>query len=151
MRAAEVRNLNWVPVKDWSNLPQTILDFFEHSYVGEEDIYNFVDSVFRHTARKLEIPYSELKPILEEENSAFYETCARLFRPYFKGTLRGLDPNDELLDNLKSLLRIPEVPKVSTLNVEKVLSDFSALTDAEKLEFFQRLGNISLKIDFSTN
>ena len=131
MRANEVKNLNWVPVTDWSNLPQTVFDWFNCSYVGETDVYNFADDIFRHTARKLEIPYSELKPILEEENSAFYETCARLFYCY-----KGLAPNDKRLTNLKSLLRIPEAPKVSISRVEKVFSDFSAFFPAFLVSFF---------------
>ena len=105
----------------------------------------FVENVFRNIARKLNISYADLESILREENSAFYSTMYRLFKNYYN----GVSKNDSQLVEVEKLLRIPDVTSVSAhikSNVDKMMNDFSILTDTEKLELLQRLGIISITI-----
>lgn len=149
MHANEVRNLKWVPVSDWSELTRTSFNTFEDAFVGKSDVESFVENVFKDVARKLNIPYSELEPILKEENSAFYSTKDRLFRQS-----NFISKNCSCLVELERMLRIPDVTNVlhnvNQSTVDKVLTDFSALTDREKLEVLQRLGTVTVKIEFFT-
>ena len=87
MDASKVRNLRWVPVTDWTGLPKTTWQKEECGgrydyYVSECDINSFVDNIFRDVARKLDVSYEKVGPILREENKAFEETKGRLFLKY---------------------------------------------------------------------
>ena len=120
---------------------------FEFLIVGKSDVENFVENVFKDLARKLNIPYTELEPILIEENSAFYSTKDRLFKKY-----KGLSKTNLRLLELEKMLKIPEVTtvpdNVSQSNVDKILTDFFALSDIEKIEVLQRIGTVSVKVEF---
>ena len=52
------------------------------------------------------------------------------------------------------MLKVPDVTTVpdniNQSNVDKLLTDFSALHDREKLEVLQRLGTVSVKVEFFT-
>lgn len=148
MHANEIRKLNWVSVTDWSELSKTrVVISKDGNNVSNEDIDSFVENIFRSIARRLNMTYSELEPILKEENSAFYSTKARVF-----GRFGGVPANDACLLELQKILRIPDVtsiPKdINKSDVDKILDSFSALTDMEKLEVLQRLGTISVKIEY---
>lgn len=147
MDANEVKNLKWMLVTDWSKLSKTYRGFLGDLYVGESDVDCFVENVFKDVARRLNIAYSELEPILKEENSAFYSEKARLFGRYTSVTGYHMG-----LLKLEGMLRIPDVlaffEDISKSSVDKVLYFFSALTDMEKLEVLQRLGQVSVKVEF---
>ena len=156
MDANEVKNLKWISVTDWSDLPKTRFDRYGIAHVGEADVDSFVENVFKEVSRRLNIPYSELEPILKEENSAFYSTKSRLFGKYesFFSKLFGISVDIEeffeCLDKLEKVLRIPDVTDINKSDVDRILNDFSALADREKLEVLQRLGTVSVKVIFST-
>lgn len=147
MYANEVKNLKWVSVLDWSELTMTHFNRWDKAFVGQTDVDSFVENVFKDVARKLNIPYTELEPILNEENSAFYSTKERLFKKY-----SGVSKDYLRLLELEKMLRIPDVTSVpdstTQSNVEKFLADFSALNDREKLEILQRLETVSVKVEF---
>lgn len=147
MYANEVKNLKWVPVADWSELTMTNFNIWDDASVGKSDVESFIENVFRDVARKLNIPYTELKPILKEENSAFYSTKDRLFNQF-----SGVPKAHSRLLQLEKMLRIPDVTTVpdnaDQSKVDKFLTDFSALSDREKLEVLQRLGTVSVKVEF---
>lgn len=139
MDVSKVRNLKWVPVADWSELPKTWLGKDGKYYVCEYDVDSFVDNIFRDVARKLDISYEKVDSIFREENQSFEETKERLF-----STCCYAGENAESLKSLKKMLRVPEVEQN---NVEKILNDFLILTDIEKLEVLQRLGLTCIKIE----
>lgn len=145
MDASKVRNLRWVPVTDWTGLPKTTWQKEECGgrydyYVSECDINSFVDNIFRDVARKLDVSYEKVEPILREENKAFEETKGRIFLKYNR-----VAENDESLKRLEKMLRIPEAATAN--NIERILNDFILLTDIEKLEVLQRLGLTCIKIE----
>lgn len=147
MYANEVKNLKWVPVSDWSELTMTNFNSWDTAFVGKSDVESFVENAFKDVARRLNIPYTELEPILKEENSAFYSTKDRLFKQF-----SGVSKTHSRLLELEKMLRIPDVTTVpdnaDQSKVDKFLTDFSALTDREKLEVLQRLGTVSVKVEF---
>lgn len=147
MYANEAKNFKWVHVPDWGELTRTHFNSCGAAYVGESDVESFVENVFRGVARRLNIPYTELEPILKEENSAFYSTKKRIFEQF-----SGVSTTHPRLLELKKLLRIPDVTTVpdnaDQSKVDKFLTDFSALTDGEKLKVLQRLGIVSVKVEF---
>jgi len=134
MNANEIRNLNWVTVSDWSDLTMTAPGF-DGPLVGESDVNNFVENTFREVARKLRLPYEEVAPILKEENSSFYALKENFFMRQAFTSKRN-----EVFLEVQKMLKIPDVPKIIyKSNVERILADFSALTDDEKLEVFEVL------------
>lgn len=147
MYANDVKNLKWVPVSDWSELTMTNINSWGTAFVGNSDVESFVQNVFKDVARRLNILYTELEPILKEENSAFYSTKNRLFMQF-----GGVSKTHDRLLELEKMLRIPDVTtvpeNVDQSKVDKFLTDFSALTDREKLEVLQRLGTVSVKVEF---
>lgn len=148
MYANEVKNLKWIPVLDWQELTMTSFNVWDDAaYVGNSDVESFVETIFKDIARKLNIPYAELEPILKEENSAFYSTKDRLFKKF-----NGISKTYPCLIELEKMLRIPDVTTVpynaTSSTVDKFLKDFSALSDREKLEVLQHLGTVSVKVEF---
>lgn len=89
----------------------------------------------------MKISYEVIEPILKEENQAFYRAKKRLF-----GEVIHLDKTDSRLDEIKKILRIPKVTE-EFKRVEKILNDFNALTEVEKLEVLQKLGLVSVKVE----
>jgi len=139
MKASDVKKFGWMEVEDWSKLKATVPTIDDGLYVGEMDIDEFVENVFKESARQLNIPYEELRPILEEKNRAFYEEKERIFETY-----TAFAKSHVLLYPLKSLLKVPDISSIPTemlkSKVEKLLDDFASLSDGEKMEVMQRLG-----------
>lgn len=146
MSACNVKKFKWIPVTDWNELTQTY-STFSGVYVGENDVDNFVENVFRDVSRQLNMNYSELEKILVEENHAFFETKSRVFK-----NTHGYSKDHSQVIGLQKMLRIPDVSAILSdkPNIEKILNDFSSLTDIEKIEILQRLGTISVNIEFIT-
>ena len=47
------------------------------------------------------------------------------------------------------MLKIPDATTVSNItDADKILTDFSALSDKDKLEILHRLGTVSIKAEF---
>ena len=145
MQASDVKKFGWMEVEDWSSLTESVSTIDDGLYVGYMDIEQFVENVFQESARQLNIPYEELKPILEEKNIAFYEEKERIFRKY-----KALTESHAELYRLKSLLKVPDISSIPAemlkSKVEKILDDFAGLADDEKIEVMQRLGVVPLQI-----
>lgn len=146
MHTDQVKKLKWLPVKNWKQLTQTKIGHWSDNLVGKEDVDNFVENLFRDVSRKLNIDYSDLEPILIEENTAFFEMEDRVFELYGG----GLTKRHALLVELQNMLRIPDTSSIPDYlkesKVEKLLSDFFLLSKSEQIEVLQRLGLITVKI-----
>ena len=129
MRAEEVRKLNWVKVKNWSDITQTEYGRFNKKFIGEQDINSFVENIFRDIARRLDIPLKELLPILKEENQPFYKIKKNIYNKF-----AGLEIKDKEFSELKSLLRIPDISFLDKQQptVNSILEDFSKLSYEDK-------------------
>lgn len=145
-------DLPWIPITDWSDLVASReISATDKSYVKEYDVLFFVENKFQELARNLKIEYEELKPILEEENSAFFGAVKLFF-----DSRNFTSKSDKDLVLLEHMLKVPDISKLhisskkSSNNVEKLLEDFASLTDIEKLEVLQRLKIISINIEFSS-
>lgn len=150
MQASDVKKFGWMEVADWSKLTATVPTIDDGLYVGEMDLDEFVENVFKECARQLNIPYEELRPILEEKNRAFYEEKERIFETY-----TAFAKSHVLLYPLKSLLKVPDISSIPAemlkSKVEKILDDYSSLSEEEKMEVLQRLGLINVKCKTSDN
>lgn len=151
MEAKEVRNLPWKEVEDWSALCMTgkTVNFWGHTvkrYVTQEDVDIFVSRIFNDIAKKLKIPYEDLKPILDSENGPFYAMEGRIFEICY-----GLLPNGRRLRALQRTLRIPDVSALDqTDSADKVgacVKQFEELSDLEKVIFLERIGKVSVKVE----
>ena len=147
MNAKDIRQLNWVPVTDWSELTQTYFTLFGESYIQKTDIEIFIENIFKDIARKLNLSYNNINRIQKEENSAFYKTMKSLFQDLFY-YFNKYDPS---LLALEKMLRVPDVDSIKNNDVEKILHEFSLLKDTEKIEVLKRLELISVKIKFNNN
>lgn len=149
MEAKDVLNLPWKNVTDWSELSASYADKIgqpnQQNYVSVIDVNVFVENLFRDIARKLNIPYKKLKPILIKENRAFYKLKETLF---FSGTVYG--KSTSRLIQLENTLRVPDVSFVenahSTNNVSTCLKLFEGLSDIEKAVFLQKLKENNVKV-----
>lgn len=103
MNANKEKKIRWTHVIDWSNLTTTSCDILDGYDVSESDVDEFVENIFKEVARNLNIPYKEIKPILDEKNSAFYSAKVIVFKTY--GNMKAQHP---ILLKLESLLTIPE-------------------------------------------
>ena len=154
MTLDDVRNLEWVEVKDWSG----VLGTSSCGHIRESDIDNFVDNIFKDISRKLNISCEKLEPLLKKENSAFYSAKKTLFNTFKYGDILGeidfIYDNRELL-KLEKMLRVPNtltIPKnMICNNVETVLDSFNSLSEIEKLEVLERLGVVSINIKLLSN
>ena len=151
MKLEDVKNLKWIPVTDWNGLTTT--DFNKgNAFVTDDDVENFVDNIFRDVSRKLDIPFNDLITILRSENASFYEVKERLFEKY------NFSIDSDSLLQLQKLLRVPDVdsvpmvPKIGTrtsTNAEKVLEEFSLLSEIEKLQVLKELSLLTVKVEFN--
>lgn len=146
MEAKDVKSLSWKKVTDWSELSASSRDLEGHYYVCAKDVNIFVENVFRDIARKLGIPYEQLQPVLQAENSAFYSLKKRIFRIYaVYGRM-----NDRLIE-LENTLRVPDISDVKNVvtddNVSNCLEMFEGLSNIEKMVFLQKIGKINVKIE----
>lgn len=151
MTVNDVRKMEWGIVSDWSELTTTNFNSWNDAFVGEADVDCFVENIFKDVARKLDIAYAELEPIIKEENASFYHTKRRLFQ-----RIEYVPKLHNRLLELEKMLRIPEIAEKHTKmickpTVEQVLQDFSKLNDLEKLEVLEHLKLVSIKVKFLQN
>lgn len=145
MDAKQIRQLDWCNFTNWHNIPETHRGKNSQLYTSKKDLENFVENIFRDIARQLNIEYSKIEQILKEENAPFYNMLDEVYKKY-----SGLRSWSEELETLENMLRIPDVSSVpkKKCNVEKILKDFSTLTEVEKVEVLQRLKLISVQIRY---
>lgn len=89
MEIKDVKSLPWKKVTDWSALCESYANFFGDNFVTKKDVKVFVDNVYREIARQLNIPYEQLKPILDAENEPF-NTLKKRFSRVMLGVKRNL-------------------------------------------------------------
>ncbi len=146
MEAKDVMNLPWKRVTDWSELSATNEDWKGDYFVCEADVNVFVENVFRDIARKLNIQYDQLKPILVAENEAFYSLKGRLYKAY-----TGYSRKHIRLAELQNTLRVPDISNieddVAVDTVSACLKLFEGLSNIEKMVFLQKIGKINVKIE----
>ena len=134
------RNLNWGPIKDWSSLTIT----GKGGYVSPTDIECFITNLVKDISRKINIPYDVFNKTFKDENAAFYELFEEMFDRF-----SGLSRCSNELKMLISLLRAPVIDEGNAPTVDKVLTTFMALSDAQKLEVLKKLGEISITFNYS--
>ena len=148
MEAKDVLQLPWKNVADWSKLTATFKGI--RFAISEDDLDTFVDFIFSDISRKLQIPYDQLYPILEEQNRRFYSLKADLFKDYNYYKTNGI--NDEQshakLMNLQKALIIPDTDFITGNKVDRCEMLFNEFSDAEKLDFLSRIGKINVKIEY---
>lgn len=146
MEVKDVTSLPWKKVTDWSELSASEIDFLGDRCVCETDVNVFVENVYRDISRKLNIPYEHLKPILKDENEAFYTLKGRLF----KGGSRYEKKNSILIE-LENTLRVPDISNIENDVIEDKVGIcfklFEELSDIEKTIFLQKIGKINVKIE----
>lgn len=108
MDTNEVKKLKWVCVENWSKLIPTSYNSEDSYNVVESDVDDFVENTFKEVAQNLNIPYKELKPILDERNSSFISAKERVFSTY--GYMKIRHP---ILLKLENLLIIPDITTVN--------------------------------------
>ena len=147
MEAKDVLQLPWKKVTDWSGLTATCKG--RHFAICEDDLDTFVDFIFSDISRKLQIPYDQLYPILEEENRRFYSLKEDLFFEDYRKH-NGID--DELsylkLMKLQNALVVPDTDFITGNKVNRCERLFKELSDVEKLEFLNKIGKINVKIEY---
>ena len=141
MKAEEVRNLNWVKLKNWDDITQSEYGDYGKRYIGEVDVDSFVENIFREIARKLDIPANVLLPILEEENDPFYRVKKKYYSKY-----SGLGSSSEEFSELKTLLRIPDISFLDeeSITVNTIIEHCLKLSDKDKAKV---VNTLSLEIE----
>ena len=147
MEAKDVLQLPWKKVTDWSALTATFKG--RRFAISEDELDTFLDFIFSDISRKLQIPYDQLYPILKEENRRFYSLKENLF---FEDYMKRNGIEDERaylkLMNLQNALIVPDTDFVTGNKVDRCERLFKELSDAEKLEFLNRIGKINVKIEY---
>lgn len=147
MEAKDVLQLPWKKVTDWSALTATFKG--RRFAISEDELDTFLDFIFSDISRKLQIPYDQLYPILKEENRRFYSLKENLF---FEDYMKRNGIEDERaylkLMNLQNALIVPDTDFVTGNKVYRCERLFKELSDAEKLEFLNRIGKINVKIEY---
>lgn len=147
MEAKDVLSLPWKKVTDWSELSESYKDsWYEKYFVCAEDVNVFIENVYRDIARKLNIPYEQLEPILKAENEAFYSLEEKLFK-----INSGYGRTNKRLIELQNTLRVPDTSNIEDTvtadNVSVCLKLFEGLSNIEKMVFLQKIGKINVKIE----
>ena len=147
MNAEKVKELKWIPVKDWDSLSRSGIGISSYQ-VTKKDFEDFVENLIRIVARILNIKYADLAPVIKEENAAFYNYLNRIFSTKYSYE------NDSLTSQqLKKMLWMPDTTNVPvTFNessVDKIINDFNSLSDDEKFQVLKRLGKVSVKVEVS--
>lgn len=147
MDAKDVRNLRWTTLDDWSELPASSSNR-NMTYVSMKDMDIFIEHVCKKLSRQLNIPYEQLKPILEEENSAFFKFKREIFN-IDGGTAYA--KTHSLLKDLQSLFRIPVVSDAdidsSDGELKLCLKLYEGLSDFKKMVFLHNIGKIEVKVE----
>ena len=161
MEAKDVLALEWTSVKDWSGLTTDYSNMYGDGFVCDVDVRVFVEDTFKRIARKLDIPlvatndahylkredaYDELKPILMQQNKAFFESKNAIFRAY-----AGYHKDGIQLVNMEKLLVVPDLSKVGKVveedRLKKCLSLYEKLSDVDKVVFLEKIGKVDVKIE----
>ncbi len=146
MEAKDVLALEWTSVKDWSGLTTDYSNMYGDGFVCDVDVRVFVEDTFKRIARKLDIPYDELKPILMQQNKAFFESKDAIFRAY-----AGYHKDGIQLVNMEKLLVVPDLSKVVKVveedRLKKCLSLYEKLSDVDKVVFLEKIGKVDVKIE----
>lgn len=146
MEVKDVTSLPWKKVTDWSELSASNEYWLGDRFVCATDVNVFVENVYRDISRKLNIPYEQLKPILKDENEAFYTLKERLFKACFR-----YGKKDSLLIELENTLRVPDISNIENAVIEDKVGIcfklFEELSDIEKTIFLQKIGKINVKIE----
>lgn len=146
MEVKDVLQLPWKKVTDWSELIATFKG--RHFAISEDELDTFVDFIFSDISRKLQIPYDQLYPILKEENRRFYSLKEDLFfEDYMKHN--GIEDERSYLKliKLQNALIVPDTDFIGN-KVQRCERLFIELSDAEKLEFLNKIGKINIKIEY---
>lgn len=150
MEAKDVLNLPWKKVKDWSELPITPISRLCGNCVHLRELELFIDKLYQTISLKLDIPYEDLLPILVSENEDFYRLMEQLFRKssdwYYRDSCQ--------LHYLQNLLMVPDVDYIVSNTEPKVdfcLKLFEELSDREKIEFLQKIEEVSKTIPYAVN
>lgn len=142
MNTNEVKNVKWVRSKnwrrDWEDIPMSHENYLGDKFVSKEDVDSWAEVIFRREAKRIAIPYKELETTMKEKNKEFYSAKNELFSSF-----KGVSRNHPEFVILKQCFKIPVVT-----DVDRVLSEFNTLSATEKLEILQRLGVISVKVEF---
>ena len=104
MFASEVKEINWVPVTDWSNLTASSCAQDGTRMVDTVDIEFFVANTIKNFSEQLRIPYSDFETIFREKNQNFFCYKKQLF-----DNCICLGRNCWRLKELQALLRVPEI------------------------------------------
>lgn len=139
MLATDVRNLPWVPLEDWSELVESY-GYGTPKRIAKSDVKHFLNRLFRRITCQLKLPYEEFEPIVEEKNAEFYRELEELY--LYANSGYWLVFNEPKLLELQKLLKVPKLPNSNsaiTPRVEKILSDFEALTEEEKRVVLKKL------------
>ncbi len=132
------KRFKWVTFSNWGDIQQTFCDHVACEFlVCEKDVDNYVKRVFKLVSYNLNIRYDELIPILEEENKEFIKSKSDFF-----STFKGIKKSLLYTTGFSRMLKIPYIETklyASNSNTERLLLDFSELTNDEQQEVLKRL------------
>ena len=148
MEVKDVMDLPWKHVTNWSELCASHEGRRGGYFVCVKDVDVFVTNLYRDIARKLNIPYEQLKEVLEVENEAFYSLKKQLFNAN-----TGYGKYHDCLITLQRTLRVPDTSNIEDYVIMDKVSTcskiFHELSDVEKIAFLQKIGKINVKIEYS--
>ena len=147
MEAEDVLQLPWKQVTDWSGLKVTFQ--CGRFTICEDDVETFVYFIFSDIARILRIPYDQLYPVLQEENQRFYSLKKEIFENiYVKKHGIYSESNYVRLLKMQNALMVPDIDVITGNRIDRCVSLFKELSDAEKAEFLDKIGRIKVKIEY---
>lgn len=130
-----IRNeLLWDNV-DWSSLIGTKMNALKNLEVCEGDIDVFVENLYREISRKSNMPFEEIRQVLEAENEPFDRMKKRLFK-----CCSSYEKNDKRLKSLQETLRVPVMD-----NVLMCYDLFNNLSEMDKIIFLEKIGRIKIE------
>ena len=126
----KVEFTRWKHVEHWTSLA---LKASRRGYITEADVEEFVERIFRYLVQEIGIPYFDIKLILQLENDAFLTRKKEVFSEKARRHV------DEKVIELIRMIRIPDVSFFKTRTVDRILSEFDALSKTEKIEFLEKI------------
>lgn len=140
----DIKQLPWIPVADWSQLPATSnSDHDIHYRISSQDFDAFLENLYKDISRKLNMPYKKLKRIIKKENVAFYKLKRKVFYKY-----EALSPTSSITTDLQNTLRVPDTSFIEKDDLTTCLKLFNNLSTSEKLSFFEKVGKINIEIEY---
>jgi len=127
MTKTDLRKLEWVKIADWSLLE--VQTGREGPYVDKENINRFLTGVMKDIARKVDIPYKEVKEVITKENEAVYEYVYEIFSTFV------YRPNANEIKQIQETFLIPKVQ----YSVENIVKMYNLLSDEEKKNFKKQI------------